>query len=116
MVLPTEQKRGDKHMSESELVKIAFDEQQKVLLDEQRNRFNGTRVSTIVKANSSSNHLSAEGAERAALWKFLETARTKYHADAYELFSVESRREDWGGECEIPNYSATASGIFYQRS
>ncbi|MBI2103189.1 hypothetical protein HYT55_05075 [Candidatus Woesearchaeota archaeon] len=103
-------------MSESELVKITFDEQQKALLDERGNRFNGTRVSTIVRANSSANYLGAEEAERAALGKFLETGQTKYHADAYELISVKSRREDWGGEYETPSHSATALGIFYQRT
>lgn len=102
-----------------ELTEIVFDESKKTYFNrETKEGYSGMRVSNLVRRSlpTASAALDSEEAERRALQSLLQTGVERYQADAYELASLESRREDWGNEYELPRYGATAVAIFYKRS
>ncbi len=111
MVLLSEEKEGGFTM----LTKIVFDEERKLLVDEDKLEFKGTRVSKVV-AETTSSCMVREGAELAAIFNLEELGKKQYNADAYELVALTSRDESGRGEYDMPSYGATAQGIFYKRT
>ncbi len=97
------------------LTKIVFDEERKVLVDDDKLEFKGTRVSKVVHEET---HLvsSRDYAETSAISKLEEIGRERYHADAYELLSLSSRDDSGMGEYIQPSFGATARAIFYRRN
>ncbi len=96
------------------LTKIVFDEERKVLVDDDKLEFKGTRISKVVMGTTTS-YSTADSAENIAISKLEDLGRLRYHADAYELISLSSRDESGMGEYDLPSYGATARGIFYKR-
>ncbi len=97
------------------LTKIVFDEERKLLVDEDKLEFKGIRISKVV-AEATSSCIVREGAELTAISKLEDLGREQYNADAYELVSLSSRDESGRGEYDLPSYGATAQGIFYKRT
>lgn len=97
------------------LTKIVFDEERKLLVDEDKLEFKGIRISKVV-AEATYPSSTRDYAESTAVSKLEELGKERYNADAYELISLNSRDESGRGEYDLPNYVATAQGIFYQRT
>lgn len=96
------------------LTKIVFDEERKLLVDEDKLEFKGTRVSKVV-AEATYSCQFKEYAEQTAISRLENLGKERYNADAYELVSLTSQDESGMGEYDLPSYGATAQGIFYKR-
>ncbi len=96
------------------LTKIVFDEERRVLVDEDKLEFKGTRISGIV-GETGYFRTSRDYAESATISKLEDLGKERYHADAYELISLSSRDESAMEEYGTPNFGVIAWGIFYKR-
>ena len=97
------------------LTKIVFDKERKLLVDEDKLEFKGTRVSSIVSVTTPLTYSLGGIAAGEALDLLQIIGMREFAATAYEFVSANQFDESWKGEFELPIYRGTATGIFYKR-